>query len=132
MIGFEESITLYNRKYDESKGVAIYRKTVVEGVSVHRKLAYAAMSGGGITERRLVQVRIGRKSKSGKVFVPPSAYKDPETEYTAAAGDYVFLGVLEGEIPIKELLKDQERMFKILDVHDNRRRPLPHIYVEGG
>ncbi len=133
MIGFDKTVTLYNKRLDPGTQKTIWIKTVLEGVSWagHQRVT----TGEGLTTNDGYSVRIPPEAMP-EGFLGRSEYAaltDPAGHWTAQAGDVVVLGVgpdVSGGIT--EITKQYTDCFTVIAVHTaNMSRLLPHLRLEG-
>ncbi len=133
MLGFDQTITIYNKQYDPATKKTAWPKTAIHGVS------WAGCQRVTTTE--------GLTSNDGySVRIPPAAFPvgflprdqytalpDPTGHWTAQNGDVVVLG--EGPdvaAGITEITKRFTDCFTVTAVHSaNLTRMLPHLRLEG-
>ena len=133
MIGFDKTITIYNKWFDRSSKNTLWLKTVIRGVSWAG--CQRVTTGEGLTSKDGYSVRIPAASL-------PDGYLDmdvfrhlesPSGHCTAQNGDVVVLG--EGpdvESKITEITQQFSHCFTVIAVHtDNLSRRLPHLRIEG-
>lgn len=133
-----ESITVYNKRWDADAGYDLYYPTVINGVSWFCEIASAVDNAGLHAANRFV-IRIPVDAGTGgKSYVDPIAYKDaPDVDgiYTLAQGDVVVkAAIVTALVPKKpaELHAEYSDCCTILGVTDNRRAPnAPHFKVVG-
>lgn len=131
MLGFEETITVYNQYYDMEQDCDRYSATVVQGCS------WASSHATGMGEKSFVreniyQIRIPQNAKSNKVLVPAIEFVDPKTQYTLKAGDKIVKGKADIVMEKGDDLEGKyAEICTILIIHDNDRGLLNHTYVEG-
>lgn len=131
---FEAAITVYNSTYDAATHQNLYHATAIEGVSWYSQQDTAAENAGA-RYARAYKIRIPAGARCAKSFVHPSQYTDPATQYTLKDGDRIVKG-LTGYLPDTPekwaaMVKLFPEMATVKGYHDNRRGPLPHIYVRG-
>lgn len=133
MMGFDKTITVYNKWYDKATKKTTWRRTVIPGVSWAG--CQKVTSSEGLTSNDGYSVRIPLSSfPTG--FLKRDAYTallDPIDRWTAQNGDMVVLGegpaVVGG---ITELTKQFTDCFTVIAVHtDNMTHLLPHLRLEG-
>lgn len=133
MIGFDKTITLYNKRYDASTKKTTWPKTVIAGVSWsgHQRVT----TGDGLTSNDGYSVRVPLEAMP-EGFLGRSEYAalpDPAGHWTAQNGDVVVLGegpeVVGG---ITEITKQFTECFTVIAVTTaNMARLLPHLRMEG-
>lgn len=118
MIGFDKTVTIYNKRYDNEAKITTWPKTIIHGAS------WAGC-------QRVTATADGLKSNDGySVRIPVQAV--PEG-FLPQKGDVVVLGegrdVVEG---ITEITRGYTDCFTVTAVHtDNMSRLLPHLRLEG-
>lgn len=133
MVGFDQTITIYNKRYDPATKQTFWPKTIIRGVSWSG--CQKATSGEGLTSNDGYSVRIP-KTAMPKGYLEKDDYQamtDITGRWTAQNGDVVIKGegpeVISG---ITEITKWHTDCFTIVAVHtDNLSRPLPHLRLEG-
>ena len=116
-----ETITVYNRSYDDDTGLDIWTPTTITGVSWHKNTD-TAITDSGLKSAAKCTIRIPIEAVCNKSYVDPLSYTAPETTYTLDAGDVIIRGSCsECENPAE--LKKHHEMVTILGVTDNRDRP---------
>ncbi|MDL2318073.1 hypothetical protein LJC74_03130 [Eubacteriales bacterium OttesenSCG-928-A19] len=133
MIGFDKTITLYNKRYDPATKKTTWPKVIISGVSWsgHQRVSI----GDGLTAYDGYSVRVplaampeGFLGRSEYVALP-----DATGHWTAQNGDVVVLG--EGPDAaggITEITKQFTECFTVIAVHTaNMHRLLPHLRLEG-
>jgi len=133
MVGFDKTITLYNKRYDPTTKKISWPKIVIHNASWAG--CQKVTTGEGLTSNDGYSVRI-RERDMPLGFVEKDEYRalpDPAGYWTAQNGDVVILGagsdVVDG---ITEITKRFTNCFTVIAVHtDNLRRPLPHLRLEG-
>lgn len=133
MIGFDKTITLYNKRYDASTKKTTWPKTVIPGVSWsgHQRVT----SGDGLTSNDGYSVRVPMDTMP-EGFLGRSEYAalpDPVGHWTAQNGDVVVLGEgPEAVGGITEITKQFTECFTVTAVTTaNMTRLLPHLRMEG-
>ena len=134
MLGFDQTITVYNSQYNEAAGFNDYSRTVIVGVSWYSRIKAAANSNG-IVYDRLFQVRIPNSAEAEKLYTAPDQFTDPSTQYTLKVGSRIVKGIgppapVDGE-KWAELITKHDEAFQIIGYRDNRRIGLKHLYVDG-
>lgn len=133
MIGFDKTVTIYNKRYDSTTKKTLWPKTVIAGVSWsgHQRVT----TGDGLTSNDGYSVRVPLEAMPDG-FLGRSEYvatPDPTGHWTAQNGDVVVLGegpdVVGG---ITEITKQYTECFTVTGVHTaNMTRLLPHLRLEG-
>lgn len=118
-----ETITIFNRSYDDDTGLDVWTGTVITGVSWHIKTD-TAITDSGLKAAAKGVVRIPTDANtSGKAYIDPLSYTDPSTTYTLTAGDIIIRGTCSTCKNPAELRKHHPDMGTILGVTDSTRRP---------
>ena len=125
-----ETITVLNRKYNNSTGRDEWIPTVISGVSWHSKIA-ATVTQTGLKTAKTATVRIPLDaSAGGKGYVTPAAFKllaDTSGAYTLNRGDVIARGDYmpkpSESLTPAALQEVAEDCVTITDVIDNTRRP---------
>ncbi|NLL92513.1 MAG: hypothetical protein GX222_08930 [Ruminococcaceae bacterium] len=133
MLGFNQTITIYNKRFDSGTKKTFWHKTVIHGVSWTG--CQEVTTGEGLTSNDGYSVRIPLSSMP-EGFVRQDEYSvlnSPSSKWTAQNGDVVVLGEGEDvESGISEITKQYSESFIITVVHvDNLSRLLPHLRLEG-
>lgn len=133
MIGFDETITLYNKRFDKTTRKTRWGKIVIPNVSWagHQRVTI----GDGLTATDGYSVRVPFDAMPDG-YLGRSEYAalvDPTGHWTAQNGDVVVLGtgpdVVDG---ITEVTGQFTDCFTVTAVHAaNLRRLLPHLRLEG-
>lgn len=133
MIGFDKTITIYNKKYDIESKKTMWYKTVISGASWAG--CQRVTTGNGLTSNDGYNIRIPKECMP-KNYIHCDEYakiKDVTGYCTAQVGDVVVLG--EGAdvtTGITDITKKYTDSFTIIAVHsDNLSRFLPHLRLEG-
>ena len=118
MIGFDQTITIYNKQYDAATKKTLWPKTTINGVSWAG--CQRVTTAEGLTSADGYSVRI-------PCAALPAVFSMPQN------GDVVMLGtgpaVTNG---ITEITKQFSDCFTVIAVHtDNMTRLLPHLRLEG-
>lgn len=134
-----ETITVINRRYNETTGKDDWIPTVISGASWYSKLI-ANVTQGGLKAADTVTVRIPVDADTdGKSYMPPSAYKAAESvadAYTLARGDLIVRGAVttsQGQsLTPANVTTAYDDCYTITGVTDSTRRPnAPHWKVVG-
>lgn len=133
MIGFEKTVTVYNKHYDPATKKTTWPRTTIHGASWAG--CQRVTTGEGLTSTDGYSVRIPLEAFPAGFLARDeyTALPDPTGHWTAQNGDVVVLGegpaVLGG---IAEVTKRFTDCFTVTAVHsDNMTRRLPHIRLEG-
>lgn len=133
MIGFDKTVTIYNKRYDPTTKVTRWLKTVISGISWsgHQRVT----TGEGLTSNDGYSVRVPLTAMP-EGFLGRSEYAalpDPTGHWTAQSGDVVVLGIGPDVVGgITEITKQFTDCFTVLAVHGaNLSRLLPHLRLEG-
>jgi len=123
----EETITLYNAKFDKTDDCDIYNRTLIIGVSWFREIA-SNVDNTGLKAANKFIIRIPENSNAnGKSFLDPSAYAkatDVSGNFTLKEGDIIVHGIATEEHPIPaELNRKYNEVVTILGITDNRNAP---------
>ena len=133
MLGFDQTITIYNKRYNPATKKTLWPKTVITGASWAG--CQRVTTGEGLTSTDGYSVRIPLKSFPDGFLLRDeyAALPDPTGCWTAQNGDVVVRG--EGpnvENGITEITKQFIDCFTVTAVHsDNMMRLLPHLRLEG-
>lgn len=133
MIGFDKTITIYNKRYDPATKATTWPKQIVPGASWAG--CQKVTTGEGLTSNDGYSVRIPVATMPAG-FLEKDQYQalsEPGGHWTAQNGDVVVLGegpdVTGG---ITEITKQFTNCFTVIAVHtDNMARMLPHLRIEG-
>jgi len=122
-----ETITVYNAKYDKTADADVYIKTVIIGVSWFCEIATNVDKDGLKAANKFI-IRIPEDADfGGKDYAKPSDYakaQDVSKLFTLKAGDIVVKGIATETSPKPaDLHKLYNDVTTILGVTDNRRAP---------
>lgn len=123
----EDTITVFNAKYDRTAGADVYIPTVISGVSWYLHTV-TNVDNSGLRAANQFTVRVPVDANfSGKKYVSPSEFasaEDPSGLFTLKAGDLIVHGAVgeEGLRPA-DLQKRFDEVVTVLAVTDNRRAP---------
>ena len=133
-----ETITVFNRRYDDELGDDVLIPTVIEDVSWFGTAAEIVDPERGLKEASKIIIRIPEDAKAagGKAYADPLAWKaapDVDGLWTLQGGDIIVKGAAEGtDWTQKRLAETFAGFCKVLAVTDNRRAPnAPHFKVVG-
>lgn len=123
----EDTITVFNAKYDRAAGADVYIPTVISGVSWYLHTV-TNVDNSGLRAANQFTVRVPVDANfSGKEYVSPSEFasaEDPSGLFTLKAGDLIVHGaVAEEGLRPADLQKRFDEVVTILAVTDNRRAP---------
>lgn len=133
MLGFDKTITLYNKRFDPATKKTTWPKVTITGVSWsgHQRVTI----GDGLIATDGYSVRVPLEAMP-EGFLGRSEYAallDPTGHWTAQNGDVVVLG--EGPDVVggsTEITKQFTECFTVIAVHTaNMTRLLPHLRLEG-
>lgn len=130
-----ETITVFNSKFDPVSDSDVYYGTVIQNVSWYREVL-ATVVQTGLKSADKFTIRIPTTADfGGKTYVDPKAYdeSDPSSTFTLKNGDVIVQGnvPVDGQTPVK-LQKQYSGFVTILGVTDNRKmRKAPHWKVVG-
>ncbi len=133
MIGFDKTITIYNKHYDPAKRATTWPHTVISNASWHGKQQVSAGEGLNSNDGYSVRIMANRMPPG---YIDLKSYQlSPKGHWTAQNGDVVVLG--EG-IPceggnITAITSMYTECFAVTAVHtSNLLQPgLKHLRVEG-
>ena len=121
-----ETITVFNARYDVESGKDIYVPTVIVGVSWFCEIASTVDEGLRAADKFTIRIPLDAKF-GGKEYVEPVAWPeaDPASAFTLLNGDIIVKGDASGvENPRPAVLqKLYPEMVTVLGVTDNRRAP---------
>lgn len=136
---FEDSITIFNKKYDPAKRDYDYIRTYIEGVNVEKKKAVNIIKSGlENASAGTVYIPIEDLKTEDKEYISPKKYQSLTSENTAnyyalQTGDIVVIGVIDytvdGDNTITKLKNEFDDVFEILVVDDKLKGGLPHWEV---
>lgn len=130
MLGFNETITVYNRLLDKSTGYDVYHQTTIDGCSWFSQ-HITGQDGKSFARQNVYKIRIPSDAKCNKKYVDLINYTDPETQYTLREDDKIIKGAGAPITRPDELEGRYASICTVKAVHDNRRIGLEHLYVEG-
>jgi hypothetical protein len=133
VLGFDQTITIYNKHYDPASKATAWPKTLIAGVSWSGR--QRVTTGEGLTSNDGYSVRVPTTAMP-EGFLGRDDYaalSDTTGHWTAQNGDVVVLGegpdVVGG---ITEITKQFTDCFTVIAVHTaNMNRLLPHLRLEG-
>lgn len=135
MRGCNQTITVFNARYDAETGDDVYIGTVISGASWFGSLT-SAITNSGLSAVNVYTVRIPKDADTeGKQYVNPIQYaqSDPSTTFTLREGDIVVKGAVQTVNPLPATLQKQHSdMFTILGITDSTHAAnAPHWKVVG-
>lgn len=129
-----ETITLYNARYDAENDYDVYEKTVISGVHWFSETV-SAVESSGLKAANKVTIRIPITADfAGKSYVDRISYgNNPDTTFTLAPGDIIVRGSASENHPLpKDLKMSHAEFITILGVTDMTSAPnAPHWKVVG-
>ncbi len=131
----DETITLYNARYDAENDLDVYERTQINGVHWYCETV-STVETSGLRAANRVTVRIPEEADfGGKGHVDRVAYTEsnPETTFTLKAGDIIVRGVATEVHPLpKDLQHKYAECITVLGVTDMTVAPnAPHWKVVG-
>lgn len=136
---FEDSITIFNKKYDTAKRDYDYIRTYIEGVNVEKKKAVNVIKSGlENASSGTIYIPIEDLNTENKEYVSPKKYQslsseDVKKHYTLQTGDIVVIGIIDYTVDkdntITKLKNEFDDVFEILVVDDKLKGGLPHWEV---
>lgn len=131
-----DTITVYNARFDPETDRDVYCGTVITGVSWYGDTAASVDTSGGLQAATAYTIRIPTDADfGGKSYCDPVAYaaSDPAAVFTLSSGDIIVKGAAEadGQTPAS-LQRQYAEHITVLTVTDNRRGGhAPHWKVVG-
>lgn len=131
-----ETITVFNQRYDTTTGKDVWTPTVIQGVSWF-EATRAAVTQAGLKAADTATVRIPTDADTGgKAYLPPKAYKAAESvsgAFTLAPGDLIVrAAVTTPGLTPSQIQAQYDDTITILGVTDStHRRRAPHWKVTG-
>lgn len=119
-----QTITVFNRRFDKASGLDVWTPTVISGVSWHEQTD-TAVTESGLKSAKKCTVRIPADADTGgKHFVAASAYadSDPAQTFTLTAGDILVRGIHEAYTTSAGIRNLPDKV-TILGLTDNRQKP---------
>ena len=121
-----DTITLYNRRFDPEDDCDVYERTIIRGVHWFNSDA-TTVDSTGLKAANKVTIRIPVDADfGGKAYLPPKQYAsaaDPSATFTLAAGDIIVLGIGDADMRPAAIHDTYSDAMTILQVTDNRRAP---------
>lgn len=128
-----ETITVFNARYDADTGYDVYVPTVITGTSWYCEIA-SNVDSSGLKAANKFTVRIPADADfSGKEYADPITYRETGSDslFTLANGDIVVKGSVNEEGLLPKQMQERYESFTILGVSDDRRARAPHWKVVG-
>lgn len=133
MMGFDKTITIYNKWYDKTTKKTLWLRTVIPGASWAGCQRVTSSEGLTSNDGYSVRIPLGAFPVGFLKRDEYTALSAPTDHWTAQNGDVVVLG--EGPVVvggITEITKQFTDSFTVIAVHtDNMTRLLPHLRLEG-
>lgn len=121
-----DTITLYNRKFDPNVDCDVYNRTIIHGVHWFNSDA-TTVDNTGLKAANKVTIRIPIDADfEGKEYMQPKVYAsttNPSVAFTLAAGDIVVLGIGADDMRPAQIHDAYSDAMTILQVTDNRHAP---------
>lgn len=130
-----ETITVFNKRWDAENGWDEYIPTIISGVSWFGEIV-SSLGDKGLNAAHRFTVRIPIDANfDGKDYVDPITYRNARNVsdvFTLTGGDRVVKGAVEERLTPAQLDERYPDCFTVLGVTDNRRAPnAPHFKVVG-
>lgn len=136
---FEDSITIFNKKYDSQERDNEYFRTVLINVNVEKKKAVNVIKSGlENASSGTIIIPIEYLESDQKEYISPKKYQKLSSEevikyFTIQEGDIVVIGEIDYTIDKKNtitlLKKNYDNVFEIVSVDDKLKGGLPHWEV---
>ena len=136
---FEDSITIFNKKYAPAKRDYDYIRTYIEGVNVEKKKAVNVIKSGlENASSGTVYIPVEDLNTEDKEYISPKKYQDLTSKnldnyYTLQTGDIVVIGmidyIVDKDNTVTKLKNEFDDVFEILIVDDKLKGGLPHWEV---
>lgn len=136
---FEDSITIFNKKYDPKERDNEYFRTVLVDVNVEKKKAVNVIKSGlENASSGTIIIPIEYLESNQKEYISPKKYQKLSSEevikyFTLQEGDIVVIGEIDYTIDEKNtitlLKKNYDDVFEIVSVDDKLKGGLPHWEV---
>ena len=127
-----ETITIFNKAYDENAGYDIYVPTVIRGASWVCSSS-AKVQNDGLKGASKYTIRIPKDADfSQKAYVEPHLYNGSEGSFTISIGDIIIKGSETERIRPAEIKEKYGNAVTVTSVSDFRKAPnARHWKVEG-
>ena len=136
---FEDSITIFNKKYDTNKRDNYFVRTYLTGVNVEKKKAINVIKSGlENASAATIYIPIENLESEDKEYISPKKYQKLSIEemkkyFTLQPGDFVVVGTIDYIVDEKntatKLKNEFDDVFEILIVDDKLKGGLPHWEV---
>ena len=136
---FEDSITIFNKKYDEAKRDYEYIRTYLIGVNIEKKKAVNVIKSGlENASSGTIYIPIEDLITENKTYIMPKKYQriskeEIENYYTLQTGDLIVSGIVDYIIneknTITNLKNNYDDVFEVISVDDKLKGGLPHWEV---
>lgn len=136
---FEDSITIFNKKYAPQKRDNEYFRTTLVNVNVEKKKAVNVIKSGlENASSGTIIIPIEYLENDLKEYISPKKYQKLSSEeigkyFTLQEGDIVVIGKIDYTIDEKNtialLKKNYDDVFEIVSVDDKLKGGLPHLEV---
>ena len=131
----DETVTLFNARFDKAEDCTVYERTVLNGVHSYATMR-SSVDSNGLKSANTVTIRIPAGVDSGgKRYVSPDGYTqadDVSELFTLNEGDIIIPGNVQPDEATLSVLHKFHGSMTILGVTDNRRAPnAPHWKVVG-
>lgn len=136
---FEDSITIYNKKYDSKKRDNYYIRTYLTGVNVEKNKAVNVIKSGiENASAATIYIPIEDLESENKEYISPKKFQKLSSEevknyYTLQPGDYVAVGIIDYVIDdnntATNLKNEFDDVYEVLIVDDKLKGGLPHWEV---
>lgn len=133
----QDTLTIYNARYDQETDRNVYVPTVIRGISWYTTIK-TNVTDRGLQSANAFIIRIPTDADfGGKEYCTPSAWielEDPSGYFTIQQGDHIVRGAASGEEKTMKELHGEHigEACTVSGVTDNRRAPnAPHWKVVG-
>lgn len=137
---FEDSITIFNQKYNSDIRDNEYIRTYLTGVNVEKNKAINVIKSGlENASSGMIYIPIDEIETENKKYISPKNYQKLPTEelqnyYTLQTGDLVVIGIIDYAIDNKDntitkLKNEFDAVFEIVTIDDKLKGGLPHWEV---
>ncbi len=133
---FEDSITIFNKKYDSTIRDYIYIRTYLMGVNIEKKKAVNVIKSGlENASSGTIYIPTDDLDSENKEYISPKKYNQLSAEevkkyYTLQSGDIVVNGIIDYTIDenntITALKNNYDDVFEIIVVDNKIKGGLPH------